>query len=99
MVKKRNYLTEISNIKDAVCGDILTELLRIGKNFNTSEEQQKGEIDFFNYPVINELGIEMIKSDGDIVFGTETISVQNAIDNDTISILDAIGLLEDLQNY
>lgn len=99
MATKRNYYKELSKLKNAVCLEILSELKRIGKDFETSEEEEKGEIEFFSYPVIERQNIETIKSDGRIILDKMTITFQKALDDETIAIADAIGLLEDLRDF
>lgn len=99
MKAKRDYYKELSEIRDAICAEILNELKRIGKDFETLEEQENGHIDFFSYPVVNDKGIEQIKADGRVVLNGVTTTLQKVLANDTISIADIIGLLEDLRDF
>lgn len=98
---KRNFNAELSDMQDDVISELETELKRVGRDFDAEEEQEKGELEFFSYLLINDLGIETIKADGSVIMQNIEpidVSLSSLINNGDISLLDALGLLNDLRD-
>jgi hypothetical protein len=103
MADRRDYQKEISDIADAVCTEIEIELKRIGKDFDSPFESDEGDIEFFQYPVIEEMDIEIVRANGmvkrDLSRDCEETSFRSLVSDDLITISDAIGFLNDLRDY
>lgn len=87
-----NLKQELSLLKSRVVTAIETNLQRIGKTLTEHGEEQ---IDFFSFKTTSELEIEGINPDGTFV-GTDG-TIRGYIEDDCISLEDAVDLLEDLE--
>lgn len=91
---------EISDAYDKVKGDLIesieSHLKRIGKDF-TSEDSE--EIEFLSWDVATvENEITEIRADGTLVSNAQEVSLHQLLGNGDISLLDAISILESLEN-
>lgn len=87
-----NLKQELSLLKSRVVESIEANLKRIGKTLTENSEEQ---IDFFSFRTTSELEIEGINADGTLV-GIEG-TIRGHIEDDLISLEDAVDLLEDLE--
>lgn len=87
-----NLKQELSLLKSRVVESIEANLKRIGKTLTEDSEEQ---IDFFSFRTTSELEIEGINPDGTLV-GIEG-TIRGHIEDDLISLEDAVDLLEDLE--
>jgi len=83
---------ELSLLKSRVVTAIETNLKRIGKPVREIDDVP---VDFFSFKVAAELDILGIDVDGTLLGGEGTI--RGAIEDDLISLEDAVDLLEDLE--
>lgn len=86
------FKQELSLLKSRVVEAIETNLKRIGR---TLEEDGDDQIDFFSFRTTGELDIVGINADGTLI-GTEG-TIRGHIEDDLISLEDAVDLLEDLE--
>jgi ribosomal protein S1 len=86
------FKQELSLLKSGVVESIETNLKRIGR---TLKEQGEDQIDFFSFKTTSQLEIEAINADGTFV-GTDG-TIRGYIEDDLISLEDAVDLLEDLE--
>ena len=87
-----NLRHEVSLISSRVVDAIEANLKRIGITHNDHDEES---LEFFSYKNTAELDICGINADGTLI-GTEG-TIRGAIEDDQVSLLDAISLLEDLE--
>jgi len=85
-----NLKNELSLLKSKVVAAIEVQLKRTGKVL-----AEDGDIDFFSFKTTSQLEIEGINADGTFV-GTDG-TIRGYIENDLISLEDAVNLLEDLE--
>lgn len=83
---------ELSLLKDRVIAAIETNLKRIDR---TLGEDDGEPLEFFSFRTTSELDIVGINADGTLL-GTEG-TIRGHIEDDLISIDDAVALLEDLE--
>jgi hypothetical protein len=96
-MKTVNYYAKVAKIESDVANEIKTLLQKLDRDLNSETESEAGNIEFFQYPIVNEEEIETIQKDGTIICKQGEFSIYSAINNGIVSLSDAIGLLEGLR--
>jgi hypothetical protein len=93
-MKTRDYYSEQLKLKSDICDEIMKELKRLNRNINVCDEPK---FDFFSIPLIKEMDITVMKTDGSVLFSEEDVSLRTLLFENSINLNSAIVLLSDLK--
>lgn len=92
MENANTFKRELSTLKSRVVEAIEANLKRIGRTHSDDDDEP---LDFFSFSTTAKNDIIGINADGTLL-GTE-VTIRGAVKDDTISLEDAVDLLEDLE--
>ncbi len=93
---------QIADMESDLADALVENLNRIGRNFNTDDEDDYDTLEFFGYENTGNQGIRKINSNGTMTIFShnpngEEFTIQTLIDDDIIPVYDAVVLLTQLE--